>query len=147
MGSISVKLELTGTEGPHAAFVLTDDQVATVGEGKKAFPVRISVGDFSFAGRCVRMGGRNLIGVNQAVRGEGGLVPGTEMKVTVALDAAERTVDVPDALATALDAAGVRAAFDELSYTNRKEMARTIAEAKKDETRERRLAKALDSLR
>jgi hypothetical protein len=146
MGSISETLELTG-KGPHAAFVLTDEQVAIVGEGKKAFPVTVTVGDFSFAGRCVGRGGQNLIGVNQAVRAEGGLEPGAEMAVTIALDTAERTVDVPAALASALDAAGLRAAFDALSYTNRKEMARTIAEAKKDETRERRLSKALDSLR
>lgn len=40
-----------------------------------------------------------------------------------------------------------RAAFDALSYTRRNEIARSIAEAKRPETRERRLVKALEELR
>ncbi|MDQ0728182.1 YdeI/OmpD-associated family protein [Microbacterium sp. W4I20] len=66
----------------------------------------------------------------------------------IRLDAAERTVDVPDELAAALDAdPTVRAAFDALSYSVRKEHARTVADAKQDATRERRIAKIVDGLR
>jgi uncharacterized protein YdeI (YjbR/CyaY-like superfamily) len=54
---------------------------------------------------------------------------------------------VPDALAEALAGNGsARAAFDRLAFTHRKEFARWIAEAKRDETRERRVAKALEML-
>ncbi len=42
--------------------------------------------------------------------------------------------------------AGVLPFFEGLSFTNRKEYARWISEAKKDETRERRLAKAIELL-
>ena len=39
------------------------------------------------------------------------------------------------------------AAWDKLSFTNKKEMALRLEEAKKPETRERRLAAALEKLR
>jgi hypothetical protein len=133
--------------GPAAAFVLTDEQVAEVGAGKKAFPVRVTAGDYVFAARLSRMGGRNLIGLRRELREAGGLEMGSRYTVCVELDTSERTVDVPPQLAAALDEAGLRDAFDRLSFTNRKEMARSIAEAKRDETRERRLAKALEQLR
>jgi len=39
------------------------------------------------------------------------------------------------------------AAWEKLSFTNKKEMARSLEEAKKPETRQRRLAAALQRLR
>lgn len=66
---------------------------------------------------------------------------------TLELDAEPREVEVPEALASALDAdADARAAFDALAYTHRKEFARWVAEAKRDETRERRVSRTLEML-
>jgi uncharacterized protein YdeI (YjbR/CyaY-like superfamily) len=63
-------------------------------------------------------------------------------------DAAAREVAVPDALRDALSANPAEsAAFDALASSHRREFARWIAEAKRDETRERRVAKALQMLR
>ncbi|OZD01762.1 hypothetical protein CH275_18335 [Rhodococcus sp. 06-235-1A] len=57
-------------------------------------------------------------------------------------------IEVPPALATALDAdLAVRAAFDALAPSTRKEHARSVADAKRDETRERRIAAIVQSLR
>jgi uncharacterized protein YdeI (YjbR/CyaY-like superfamily) len=46
-----------------------------------------------------------------------------------------------------LSIAGARAKFDGLPFTHRKEFARWVAEAKRRETRERRVAQALEMLR
>ena len=55
---------------------------------------------------------------------------------------------MPPALAAALDAdPALRSAFDALSYSVRKEHARSVAEAKQDATRERRITKIVDGLR
>ena len=63
-------------------------------------------------------------------------------------DEVPRVVVIPDALAAALAAdPAAQAAFDRLSFTNRKEMAASIAEAVRPETRERRLAAAMARLR
>ena len=133
--------------GPAGAIVLDDEQVAALSDAK-AFPVVVTIGDRTARLRLARMGGKNLIGFSKAARAELGVELGDEFGVIIAPDADERTVDVPDVLAAALDADPVaRAAFDGLSYTRRKEIARSIAEAKQDATRQRRLEKALADLR
>ena len=135
------------SSGPAAAIVLTDEQVAAFGAGK-VFPVVVSFGDRSIRLRLARMGGRNLIGFSQAARAEMGLEKDQEIDVTITVDTAEREVEIPPALADALGAdAGLRDAFDALSYSKRKEHARQVAEAKTDETRARRVEKVLAALR
>lgn len=134
--------------GPAAAIVLDDDQVAAVGQGAKRFPVKVTVNGYTWRGSVARMGGEFLVGLNKAVRSAAGVEPGDEVKVELALDSEERTVEVPEALATALAGdAKAKAGFDGLSYTHRKEYARWIDEAKKPETRERRVTNALELLR
>jgi hypothetical protein len=133
--------------GPAAAIVLTDDQVESLGAGK-AFPVSVTIGGRTARLRVARMGGKNLIGFSKAVRAELGVEIDQEVDAVIAVDTAERTVEEPPALAEALDAdPALRSAFDALSYTARKEHARTVADAKQEATRERRLAKIIESLR
>jgi uncharacterized protein YdeI (YjbR/CyaY-like superfamily) len=93
------------------------------------------------------MRGEFLLGLSREVREAAGVEAGEEVEVSLARDTEERTVDVPPALAAALarDAAA-EAAFDALAYTHRKEFARWVAEAKKEDTRERRVAQALKML-
>lgn len=132
--------------GPAAAILLTEEQVAQLGGGKTP-PVLVTIGDHTARLRVGRMGGEIMIGFSKAARAQFGIEPGQAVEARIELDAAERTVDVPAALAAALDDAGLRAAFDALSFTNRKEAARSVAEAKQEATRDRRIAKVLDGLR
>ena len=61
---------------------------------------------------------------------------------------APRQVEVPEALAAALAAdPHVRASFDQMAFTHRKEYARWIADAKQEETRQRRVRQALEMIR
>jgi len=131
--------------GPATAIELTDEQVAELGGGKRA-AVRARIGAREAALRLAVMGGKNLIGLSKTARAELGVDIGDTVEVEIALDAAERVVTVPDDLAAALDAAGVRAGFDALSYSRRKELARGVADAKKPETRERRIIAVVDEL-
>ena len=93
------------------------------------------------------MGGRFLLPVSAEVRTGAGVAAGDEVDVELALDDAPREVTVPEDLAAALDAAGVRAGFDAQNYTTRKEAVRGVEEAKAAATRERRIAKVVDGLR
>ena len=147
MGAISFTATLQ-KRGPAAAVVLDDEQVAEVGEGAKRFPVVATVAGYTWRGSVARMKGEFLLGMNREVREAAGVEAGDEVSVEIALDAAERTVEVPDELASALAGDGdAAAAFEGLAYTHRKEFARWVGEAKKAETRERRVAKALEMLR
>lgn len=134
--------------GPAAAVVLDDEQVATVGEGAKRFPVVATVNGYTWRTTVMRMGGEFMLGLNRAVREAAGAEAGDRVEVNLELDTAPREVEVPQALADALAAdSDAREAFDRLAYTHRKEYARWIEEAKRDETRKRRLAQALEMLR
>ncbi|MCM3696167.1 YdeI/OmpD-associated family protein [Microbacterium oleivorans] len=133
--------------GPATAIELTDEQVEALGGGKRA-AVRVTI-----AGRTARlrlgvMGGRNLVGMSKAARAELGVEIGDEVDATIELDTDDREVEVPEELLTALDGEPqVRAAFDALAPSRRKEIVRSVVDAKKAETREKRIAAAVDSLR
>jgi hypothetical protein len=146
MGSLSTKAELV-KRGPAAAVVLTDEQVAAVGEGAKRFPVVATVEGYTWRTTVARMRGEFLLGLSREVREGAGVEAGDTVDLELELDTKPREVDVPEALATALAGdANARAAYEKLSYTHRKEYARWIAEAKRDETRDRRVAQALEML-
>ncbi|AMG82691.1 MULTISPECIES: YdeI/OmpD-associated family protein [Microbacterium] len=146
MSELRVHTVLTG-RGPAAAILLTDEQVASFGAGK-AFPVAVTIGGRTARLRLARMGGENMIGLSKAARADLGVEIDQEVDAVIRLDTAERVVEVPPALAAALDAdPAVRAAFDALSPSARKEHARAVAEAKQEATRERRIAKIVESLR
>lgn len=146
MSELRLHTVLTG-RGPAAAILLSDEQVASFGAGK-SFPVAVTIGGRTARLRLARMGSENMIGFSKAVRADLGLEVDQEIDAVIRVDAAERTVDVPPELAAALDAdPAVRTAFDALSYTVRKEHARSVAEAKQEATRERRIAKIVDALR
>ncbi|PRB61722.1 YdeI/OmpD-associated family protein [Microbacterium sp. MYb45] len=146
MSELRLHTVLTG-RGPAAAILLTDEQVASLGAGK-AFPVAVTIGGRTARLRVARMGSENMIGFSKAVRADLGLEIDQEVDAVIRVDSAERTVDVPPELAAALDAdPGVRAAFDALSYSARKEHARSVTDAKQDATRERRITKIVDALR
>ena len=146
MSELHLHTVLTG-RGPAAAILLTDEQVASLGGGSKAFPVIVSIGERTARLRLARMGGENMIGFSKAARTELAVQIDQEVDAVIRVDAAERTVEVPPELAAALDADPARrTAFDALSYSARKEHARAVADAKQDATRERRIASVVESL-
>jgi uncharacterized protein YdeI (YjbR/CyaY-like superfamily) len=147
MGRIAFETTLQ-PRGPAAAVVLDDEQVAAVGEGAKRFPVKATVNGHTWRGSVARMRGEFLLGLSKEVRAAAGVEAGDAVAVEIELDREERTVAVPPALAAALDGdPAAKAAYDGLAYTHRKEYARWVAEAKRQETRQRRVAKALELLR
>lgn len=102
-----------------------------------------------YRGSLMPMGdGTFCLGVLKAIQQAAGVTRGDTITVELELDAAPRTVEPPPDLARAL-ARDRRAAasWRALSFTNQKEMARSLEEAKKPGTRERRLTAALERLR
>ena len=116
--------------------------------GRVRAPVVVTVNGHSFRTTTMRYGDVDLIGLNREVREATGLATGARAEFEIAADTQPREVEVPEALAIALhDDTLAREAFNALSYTHRREYARWIAEAKRDETRERRVARAVEMLR
>jgi hypothetical protein len=147
MADITLTLTLEA-RGPAGAFLLTDDQAATLGEGRKAFPVQVTVNGVTLPLRLARMGGENMIGLARAARDRAGVTIGSAYEIGLAADDAPRAVEVPAELAAALAAdAPAGAAFEALAYSHRKEFARWITEAKREATRAQRVEKTLEMLR
>jgi hypothetical protein len=150
-GAMAEILTLTLTlepRGPAGAFLLSDEQVAAVGGGRRAFPVRVSVNGVTLPLRLARMGGENLIGLARAAREQARVSIGSAYQVQIVADESERSVEVPEDLAVAL--AGdtqAGAAFEALAFSHRKEFVRWVSEAKRDATRAQRVAKTVEMLR
>jgi hypothetical protein len=86
--------------------------------------------------------------VNRSVKAATGVDAPDRVQVTMELDTKPRTVDVPEDLAAALlDDAEAKAAFEALSFTHKREYVEWIEEAKRPETRERRLSGTLDRVK
>jgi Bacteriocin-protection, YdeI or OmpD-Associated/Domain of unknown function (DUF1905) len=147
MGSLKAQVTLV-SRGPAAAVVLDDAQVAAVGEGAKRFPVVATVNGYTWRTSIARMGGEFLLGLNREVREGSGTEAGDTVELELELDNEPRRVEIPEALDQALAGDRVaKAAFDNMAFTHRKEYARWISEAKRAETRDRRVAQALEMLR
>ena len=125
---------------PHAA-------AAALSESKRP-PVTVTIGGHMFQTRIAVYGGQPMVGVSKANRAAAGIDFGDRFDVTLALDEEPRVVEVPDDLAAALAGdAGAAAAFERLAYTHRREYVIWITEARKPDTRARRVAGTLDKLR
>ena len=97
--------------------------------------------------RLMRYGGKTVMGLTKQIRTAVGAELGSELVIEIEKDAALREVDIPEELAFALASdAPARVVFDGLAFTHRKEYAQWIAEAKRPETRQRRVAKTLEML-
>lgn len=131
--------------GNNVGIEVPPEVVAELGSGKRP-KVVVTVNGYTYRSTVAVMGGLNLIPLNAAHRGAAGVAGGEEHDITLELDEAPRTVEVPPDVATALAEAGLREAFDGLSFTQRKEHVRAISDAKKPETRQRRLEKLLTTL-
>ena len=143
----TLRLELRSHGGNTAGFVIPDEVVEELGGGRRP-KVVVTVGAHTWRSSIAHMGGQFLLGVSMENRAAAGVAVGDVLDLALELDTAERSVDVPDDLAAEL--AGddtARATWDGWSFTRRKEAARALTEAKKEETRARRLAKVLADLR
>ena len=111
-------------------------------------PVRGTVNGAPFRGSLFRMGGDcHFFVVNRKLREASGVRGGETVPVTIERDTEERVVTPPDDFARALKASPeARAAWDKLSYTHRREHVEHIEEARKPETRQRRIEKSIELL-
>ena len=111
--------------------------------GKGRIPVTATFDGVPYRGSIVRMRGVAVLGVQKAIMAE----VGDSLTVVVRNDEAPREVEVPDDLAEALarnDPA--RTAFEGLSFSHKREYVEAINEAKRPETRARRVERTIQAL-
>jgi hypothetical protein len=137
---------LGGDDGTVPAVIVPFDVKAAYGQARPK--VKVTVNGVTLRTTVAVYGGRSYIGFRKEICEAAGLQLGKTITVAIELDAEPRVVDVPDDLARALAKhASARKRFDALSYSHRREHAQWVAEAKKPETRARRIARVIEMLR
>ena len=137
-------LESLSGSGGHLIEV-PDGVVEKLG-GKGRIPVRVTFDGVPYRGSIVRYRGTTMIGVTKAVISEAGVSVGETLDVVAENDEAPREVEVPEELAKALRSRRLAKAWDSLSFTRRKELASGVANAKRPETRAKRVELAVVEL-
>lgn len=121
--------------------------VEALASGKKP-AVTVTINGHTYRSTVAKMGGRYLLPLSAENRAAAGVAAGDEVEVDVELDTAPRVVDVPEDLRNALDGdPAAKAAFENLSYSHKRQHVLAIEGAKAAETRQRRIEKTLSQLR
>ena len=117
-----------------------------LGGGKKP-QVVVTLNNYVYRSAVAKMADKFLISLSAENRKNAGLKGGDEVEVTLILDTAPRTVEVPEELQKALDKnKTAKAAFEKLAPSKKKAMVISISEAKSEETKVRRIEKFIESL-
>jgi bifunctional DNA-binding transcriptional regulator/antitoxin component of YhaV-PrlF toxin-antitoxin module len=115
--------------------------------GARRVPVKVRIKGAEHRSTVVVYGGKYMMAVPKVFRAAAGIKAGDKITVEMERDTEERTVEVPQDFADALEAAGVTEKFEKMSYTHRKEYVLAVTEAKREETRARRIEKNIEMLR
>jgi hypothetical protein len=124
--------------------------VESLGAGRRP-PVRVTLhtseGPYTYRSTVAPMGGEHLVGVSAEHRAAAGVSAGDELDVELEHDTEPRVVEVPEDLASALEAdPDARRFFDGISFSHQRAYTTWIEDAKKPETRARRVVQAAEML-
>ena len=113
--------------------------------GKVRAPVRVTLGKppHTFRSTICTMGGSCWLPLRKSNREPAGVKVGDRVRVRVEFDDQPRVVKPPADLVKALRQGNALAAWKSLSFTHQREHAEAIAQAKKPETRARRIEKCV----
>ncbi len=121
--------------------------VEALGSGKRP-AVSVTINGHTYRSTIAPMSGAFYLPVSAEVREAARVAAGDEIDVDVELDIAPREVAVPPDFQAALDAdVAAKTAFERLSYSNKRQHTLAIDGAKTPETRQRRIEKAISTLR
>lgn len=126
---------------------IPEEVIEGLGAGKRP-PVNVTVNGYSYRSTVAVMGGSYWVGVNSEHRAKSGLEAGDEIEVVLEVDKAPREVEVPEDFAAALDAEPeARKTFEALSNSNKGWHVLQVTGAKQEETRQRRIARSVATLK
>ena len=142
--AVSYTTEVLG-EGNHASLLIPEWVLTELNANKRA-PLKVTINGHTYQSTAVGVGGECRVVFPQKERVAAGASSGETVTVHLELDAGYREVDMPEALLEALSLSHLKVAFSELSYSKRKEFARSVREAKAADTKSRRVQAVIESL-
>ena len=134
-------------EGNNTGIEVPEDAVAKLASGKRP-AVKVTLNGFTYRSTIAVMGGRFLIPLSAERRGKANVKGGDKLDIVLQLDMEPREVVLHPEFKKALDRnKKALAFFESLSYSSKSHYALPISEAKADETRQRRIDKAIEDLK
>jgi len=117
--------------------------------GAKKPKVKAMIEGVPYRGRLTRMGGeQHILIILKNIREQIGKTFGDEIKIIVEEDIEPRVIEIPKELSKELKKdKDTKAFFEKLSYTHQREYVMWINEAKREETRQTRVAKTIEMLK
>ena len=132
--------------GNNTGIEVSDKTLIELGGGKKPLVV-ITINDYSYRSAVGKMGDKFMISLSAENRKNANVKGGDTVEVNLELDPAPRTVEVPDNLQKEFDKNKLAEAnFHELAPSKKKALVLSITGAKTEETRNKRIKKAIESL-
>lgn len=113
--------------------------------GKARVPVKVTINGYTWRSTVANMHGCQFIGVNATARQGAGVKAGDTVSVTIEPDLETRDIAIPAELSKALGRELTKK-LESLAFTHKKEFVQWYSEAKKDETRARRVEKMKEML-
>ena len=110
-------------------------------------PVNATFDGVSYRGSLVTYGAGHLILVLTDIQERIGKRPGDSVHVTIELDEVPRVVELDADVEEAFSGANVVEAFRAMSYSHQREYQQWIAQAKREDTRARRIARSVELIR
>lgn len=131
--------------GNHASLEIPPASLREIGGNKRA-PLKITINGYTYQSTATGVDGKCMVVFPMREREAAGVVAGDQVQVTLELDSGYRQVDVPPELNVVLKRQNLTEKFANLIYSRRKEFSRSVAEAKSDATRQKRIDKIIASL-
>ena len=143
------KAKLTGpVEAGTWTYMILPFSVIEIFGTKSQVKVMGTINGVAYRSSAVPRGdGTHYMVVNKSIRDQAGVDRGSEVDVVMAIDDEVRRVEVPPQLHSLLsENQPAMSEFEKLSYSHQSEYTQWIAEAKKEDTRQRRAQKAIEML-
>ena len=132
-------------EGNHASLHVPDEVLAELGANRRA-PLTVTINGHSYRSTATAVAGECRVVFPMADRAAAGVTAGDKVTVTLEFEAGRRELELPQELERALRASEEFETFEAMTYSHRREYVRWVEEAKKPETRDRRVAKVVEAM-
>lgn len=144
---VSLEVELQSTpEYPTSAFMVFDFYPLEIFGTKARVPVVLTIDGKKFRRNIARYAGELMLVFNAELRERTGYKAGDRIQVLIERDFEPRVVELPQDVAQALKTARLLDKWQTWSYSHQREDIAWIEEAKRPETRQKRIAKLLEKL-
>ncbi len=132
--------------GNNTGIEISEQMLEKLGGGKKPLVV-VTINNYSYRSAVGKMGDRFMISLSAESRKNANVKGGDTVEIDVNLDTTPRTIEVPLELQKALDKnKSAKTKFENLAPSKKKAMALSVIEAKTEETKKRRIEKAIEQL-